>query len=277
MGQAWERRRQAVGQAWERRRQAAGQAWERRRQALGQGGSRGGRDGGGDHGGGDYGCVGGSAGMRPGPTSRRLAAQIKSGKPGGPLEVRGGGAAVAGWGVFAVEGFRAGDFVGPYIGTVMTEEEFEAAQDAQDASLTTEGPPGGDCEEDGGESEEGGDGGRGVDRPRSPAAARALHHCFHLHDGAHAVVLDGERGLATNELKFINHSCSPNAVMREVFCDGYWHVAILALRGIAAGEEICHDYGLTTEDPKDPGLAAECGCGAGDGVCRGKLMELVEF
>ena len=73
-------------------------------------------------------------------------------------------------------------------------------------------------------------------------------HCFVLNDGAHAVVLDGERGQHVNALKYINHSCEPNAIMSEVFVDGCWHVIVVALCDIEPGTELTHDYALTTSE-----------------------------
>ena len=53
---------------------------------------------------------------------------------------------------------------------------------------------------------------------------------------------------------FINHSCAPNAYMREVPGD---RVMFFALRDIAAGEEITIDY----RDPEHPPVGG-CRCGA---------------
>lgn len=63
-----------------------------------------------------------------------------------------------------------------------------------------------------------------------------------------------------NDLRFINHSCSPNVFMRVC---GY-HVEFYALRDIAAGEELSCDYGFTHHDGKLP-----CTCGSAN--CKGFL------
>jgi SET domain-containing protein len=98
---------------------------------------------------------------------------------------------------------------------------------------------------------------------------------FVINDGANGVVIDGQSGCAVNELKFINHSCEPNAVMREVYVAGMWHVAVIALRDIGQGEEIMHDYALITEDEDSPEAQIACTCGADK--CRGTLFRIVDF
>ena len=136
----------------------------------------------------------------------------------------------------------AGAYVGPYMGTVWTEEDDEARHDDEAAAA------------------DGGGGG---------------HYTFSIRDGAHAVVLDGGEGPSVNALKFINHSCDPNCRMQELFVGGCWHVLVFALRDVAWGEELTHDYRLGTEDPDDPRLRIACRCGAA--ACRGSLFELHEW
>jgi uncharacterized protein len=63
-----------------------------------------------------------------------------------------------------------------------------------------------------------------------------------------------------NDMRFINHSCSPNTYMRVC---GY-HVEFYALRDITAGEELSCDYGPTHHDGKLP-----CKCGSDN--CKGFL------
>jgi SET domain-containing protein len=98
---------------------------------------------------------------------------------------------------------------------------------------------------------------------------------FVINDGANGVVIDGQSGCAVNELKFINHSCEPNAVMKEVYVAGMWHVAVIALRDIGQGEELVHDYALITEDEDSPEAQIACTCGADK--CRGTLFRIVDF
>ncbi len=63
-----------------------------------------------------------------------------------------------------------------------------------------------------------------------------------------------------NALRYVNHSCKPNAYMRCCF----QKVEIYALRRIRKGEEITCNYGETHHDGKLP-----CNCGAPG--CRGRL------
>ncbi|HLD87435.1 MAG TPA: SET domain-containing protein-lysine N-methyltransferase [Candidatus Nanoarchaeia archaeon] len=72
--------------------------------------------------------------------------------------------------------------------------------------------------------------------------------------------IDGSVG--GNESQYINHSCDPNADTDVV--DG--HIWIIALKDIAAGEEITYDYSFASDD--DP---IECRCQKGN--CRGYLNE----
>jgi len=63
-----------------------------------------------------------------------------------------------------------------------------------------------------------------------------------------------------NDMRFINHSCSPNIYMRV--CG--FHVEFYALRDISKGEELSCDYGPTHHDGKLP-----CTCGSPN--CKGFL------
>lgn len=67
---------------------------------------------------------------------------------------------------------------------------------------------------------------------------------------------------------FINHCCDPNCESKE--SDG--RVWIVALRDIAAGEELTYDYGLYDGDEEDP---SACVCGAKS--CRGTLYSEEEI
>jgi len=86
-------------------------------------------------------------------------------------------------------------------------------------------------------------------------------YLFGLTDGKH--VIDGE-GVAA----FINHCCDPNCEVDEI--DG--RVWIIAVRDIAAGEELTYDYNLYDGDQDD---AAQCFCGAGN--CRGSMYSEEEL
>ena len=58
---------------------------------------------------------------------------------------------------------------------------------------------------------------------------------------------------------FINHSCSPNAGMSG-------QMALVALRGIMPGEEICYDYAMSDGSPYD-----EFRCSCDTVMCRGRV------
>jgi len=62
---------------------------------------------------------------------------------------------------------------------------------------------------------------------------------------------------------FLNHSCDPNCeTVQEV--DG--RIYIIAIRNVAAGEELTYEYNLHDSDEAD----ADCYCGAG--ACRGTMF-----
>jgi uncharacterized protein len=67
--------------------------------------------------------------------------------------------------------------------------------------------------------------------------------------GSRSTVIDGH-GAAM----FLNHSCDPNCETDEID-DRVW---ILAIRDIAAGEELTYDYNLYDGDESE----AACNCGA---------------
>ncbi len=57
---------------------------------------------------------------------------------------------------------------------------------------------------------------------------------------------------------FINHSCEPNVGFRG-------QVVYVAMRDIAAGEELCHDYAMERSDH----YRLDCHCGSS--LCRGQV------
>ena len=57
---------------------------------------------------------------------------------------------------------------------------------------------------------------------------------------------------------FSNHSCEPNMGVRG-------QIVFVAMRRVAAGEELTHDWATTDDDD----YALECRCGAPD--CRGRI------
>lgn len=58
---------------------------------------------------------------------------------------------------------------------------------------------------------------------------------------------------------WVNHCCEPNAGLRG-------QVALVAMRDIEAGEEICYDYAMSDGSPYD---GFECRCGRE--TCRGRV------
>ena len=82
-----------------------------------------------------------------------------------------------------------------------------------------------------------------------------MTYLFGVGDGT--AVIDGH-GTAM----FLNHSCDPNCETEEE--NG--RVWIMAIRNIAAGEELCYDYHLYDGDPAD----APCHCGSAN--CRGSMF-----
>jgi uncharacterized protein len=86
-------------------------------------------------------------------------------------------------------------------------------------------------------------------------ADKSYTYLFGVGDGT--MVIDGH-GTAM----FLNHSCDPNCETEE---DEDGRVWILALRDIAAGEELTYDYYLYDGDGEEP-----CFCGAER--CRGTMF-----
>jgi len=91
------------------------------------------------------------------------------------------------------------------------------------------------------------------------------NHTFLFTVDARTVI---DAGVGGNAARFINHSCAPNceAVLerRRVF--------IVALRDIAAGEELAYDYGIEREADDPPGLEEIFGCRCGAASCRGTML-----
>ncbi|MGE0027735.1 MAG: SET domain-containing protein [Thermoleophilia bacterium] len=86
---------------------------------------------------------------------------------------------------------------------------------------------------------------------------------FDLGDGD---VIDGWVG--GNSSRWINHSCDPNCETRQT--EG--SIEILALRGIAAGEELTFDYRLVLDDEDGDDGTYACACGSAR--CRGTMLDV---
>jgi SET domain-containing protein len=90
--------------------------------------------------------------------------------------------------------------------------------------------------------------------------SKPITYLFAIGDGTR--VIDGH-GTAM----FINHSCDANCETEEI--DG--RVWIVAIRDIAAGEELCYDYCLYDGDEEE----APCNCGATN--CRKSMFSPEEL
>ena len=86
-------------------------------------------------------------------------------------------------------------------------------------------------------------------------------YLFGMDDGK--TVIDGF-GMAA----FVNHSCQPNCDTDQID-DRVW---IIALRDIAAGEELTYDYNIYDAEP---GEDSPCYCGAHS--CRGTMFSEAEL
>ncbi len=98
--------------------------------------------------------------------------------------------------------------------------------------------------------------------PHDPAQP---NHTFYFHIADGRVIDANVRG---NSSRWINHGCEPNCEADE---DG-GRVFIKALRNIAAGEELCYDYGLVIDARQTKKLLADYPCWCGAPACRGTLL-----
>ena len=89
---------------------------------------------------------------------------------------------------------------------------------------------------------------------------KPITYLFGIGDGSR--VIDGH-GIAM----FINHSCDANCETEEID-ERVW---IMAIRDIAAGEELCYDYCLYDGGDEE----APCNCGAKK--CRGSMYSVEEL
>ncbi|WP_436317107.1 SET domain-containing protein [Variovorax sp. LjRoot84] len=107
-------------------------------------------------------------------------------------------------------------------------------------------------------------------RRMSPAEVEAtdweshLTYLFGLSDGT---AIDGAQG--GNELRHLNHSCSPNCEAVETWApDGTLRLDIVTLCDVLAGEELCIDYALAIDTTHAP-EAYPCACSSVE--CRGTM------
>jgi hypothetical protein len=83
------------------------------------------------------------------------------------------------------------------------------------------------------------------------------------HPTRHSLTFNGTRIEPTGSLRFLNHSCSPNASFV-----GRW---LVALRDITAGGEIMIDYFATESD-----VSNEFMCKCGSKNCQGSIARRQE-
>jgi len=89
-----------------------------------------------------------------------------------------------------------------------------------------------------------------------------------------AFLIDGTRD--GNSARFINHSCAPNCEAL-IFVDINGNerrdkVWLLALRDIAAGEELSFDYALEMQSAAHAAAAQPWTCRCGAKACRGTML-----
>jgi hypothetical protein len=86
-------------------------------------------------------------------------------------------------------------------------------------------------------------------------AGNLQHLCIQVEEDLYMIIREDRIGPAD----YVNHSCSPNAGMSG-------QVALVAMRPIAPGEEVCFDYAMSDGSEYDE---FECKCGAPN--CRGRV------
>jgi hypothetical protein len=89
--------------------------------------------------------------------------------------------------------------------------------------------------------------------------ARLGEYCLQIDDHFFLCPTTPEEVLST--AIYVNHSCEPNVGPRG-------QVTFVALRDIQAGEELCHDYAMTTD--REYYLTCQCGTPSCRGVITGK-------
>jgi uncharacterized protein len=100
---------------------------------------------------------------------------------------------------------------------------------------------------------------------RHPHDPSQPDHTFFFHiDDEH--VIDGN--VDGNAARWINHSCDPNCIAD----DSSGEVHVLALRDIAAGEELFYDYGLISDERHTAKLKRRYACCCGAPLCRGTML-----
>src|SRR5690606_1954040 len=94
-------------------------------------------------------------------------------------------------------------------------------------------------------------------------------HTFFFSLSSGKIIDGGDKG---NDARWINHSCGPNCEAQENASGKKVH--IVALRDIAAGEELFYDYGLIMEGRITKTLRRDYLCLCGTPDCRGTMLAL---
>ena len=89
-------------------------------------------------------------------------------------------------------------------------------------------------------------------------------HSVQIEEGLYLATIGG-----AESADFINHSCDPNLGLRG-------QIALVALRDIEVGEEVCFDYAMTDSTPYDE-FECHCGTAACRGTVRGDDWKLPEL
>lgn len=101
-------------------------------------------------------------------------------------------------------------------------------------------------------------------------ASMERHHTFLFIIDSETCIDAAEGG---NEARFINHSCDPNC--EAVLSAEDREIWIVALRDIAAGEELTYDYGYTLDSESIEEALRNYPCTCGSPRCRGTILRLV--
>jgi len=89
-------------------------------------------------------------------------------------------------------------------------------------------------------------------------------HSVQIEEGLYLATIGG-----AESADFINHSCDPNLGLRG-------QIALVALRDIEVGEEVCFDYAMTDCTPYDE-FECHCSTAACRGTVRGDDWQLPEL
>jgi uncharacterized protein len=100
--------------------------------------------------------------------------------------------------------------------------------------------------------------------PTRDEAAEA-EHTFVLELDEDRVI---DANVGGNDARFINHSCTPNLEPIAIG-DQMW---LVALRDIAAGEELGYDYAIELDVRHTPAAKRRFPCACGSAQCRGTLL-----